>query len=91
MAKYVGKAVSSMETMYKKQQRKWEEKYAKTKKVQVCRRFEKMNSLVWSVCSILEEMEVVDSRNGSIWKKQRAHRRDRTACIVKQQGATVAN
>lgn len=66
MAKYVGKAVSSMETMYKKQQRKWEEKYAKTKKVQVCRRFEKMYSLVWSVCSILEEMEVVDSRNGSM-------------------------
>ena len=46
VSRYVGRAVSSMETMYKKHQRKWAEKYAKTKKVQVCRRTEKMYSLV---------------------------------------------
>ena len=46
VSRYVGRAVSSMETMYKKHQRKWAEKYAKTKKVQICRRTETMYSLV---------------------------------------------
>ena len=46
VSKYVGRAVSSMELLYKKQRNKWMKKYADTKKVHVCRRKEKMYALV---------------------------------------------
>ena len=45
VSKYVGRAVSSMELLYKKQRNKWMKKYADTKKVHVCRRKEKMYAL----------------------------------------------
>ena len=52
VSKYVGRAVSSMELLYKKQRNKWSKKYADTKKVKVCGRKEKMYALV---CACLQQ------------------------------------